>query len=86
MCARSSPPNRDQVHARLKARGIGVGVHYPPNNLQPAFAQWRRDLPATEQASHEILTLPFHHHLTEADIDQVVTEARTTLHAGQSQQ
>ncbi|MFF9706739.1 DegT/DnrJ/EryC1/StrS family aminotransferase [Streptomyces griseofuscus] len=86
-------PNRDQVHARLKARGIGVGVHYPPNNLQPAFAQWRRDLPATEQASHEILTLPFRQHLTEADIDQVVTalgqaltEARTTLHAGQSQQ
>ncbi|MER8062324.1 MULTISPECIES: DegT/DnrJ/EryC1/StrS family aminotransferase [unclassified Streptomyces] len=69
------------------------GVHYPPNHLQPAFAQWRRDLPATEQAGHEILTLPLHQHLTEADIDQVVTalgqaltEARTTPHADQSQQ
>ncbi|MFD8613023.1 DegT/DnrJ/EryC1/StrS family aminotransferase [Streptomyces sp. NPDC059631] len=66
-------PNRDEVHARMKASGIGVGVHYPPNHLQRAFARWRRDLPATEQAGAEILTLPLHQHLTEADIDQVVT-------------
>lgn len=66
-------PNRDEVHVQMKARGIGVGVHYPPNHLQPAFAQWRRVLPATEQAAGEILTLPFHQHLTENDIDQVVT-------------
>ncbi|MEV6057657.1 DegT/DnrJ/EryC1/StrS family aminotransferase [Streptomyces sp. NPDC052107] len=66
-------PYRDEVHAQMKARGIGVGVHYPPNHLQPAFAQWRRDLPATEQAGREVLTLPFHQHLTENDIDRVVT-------------
>ncbi|MFF7357222.1 DegT/DnrJ/EryC1/StrS family aminotransferase [Streptomyces filipinensis] len=66
-------PHRDKVHARMKARGIGVGVHYPPNHLQPAFAEWRRDLPATEQVGRELLTLPFHQHLAEADIDQVVT-------------
>ncbi|MEV6738637.1 DegT/DnrJ/EryC1/StrS family aminotransferase [Streptomyces sp. NPDC051104] len=66
-------PNRDEVHAQMKARGIGVGVHYPPNHLQPAFAQWRRDLPATEQVGAEVLTLPFHQHLSEADVDQVVT-------------
>ncbi|MEU2375822.1 DegT/DnrJ/EryC1/StrS family aminotransferase [Streptomyces misionensis] len=86
-------PNRDEVHARMRARGIGVGVHYPPNHLQPAFARWRRDLPATEQAGHEVLTLPLHQHLTEADIDQVVTalgrvltEAGTAPHAGRPQQ
>ncbi|MEV7501080.1 DegT/DnrJ/EryC1/StrS family aminotransferase [Streptomyces sp. NPDC093018] len=66
-------PNRDEVHKQMKARGVGVGVHYPPNHLQPAFAQWRRDLPATEQVGREILTLPFHQHLSENDIDQVVT-------------
>ncbi|MGW5285019.1 DegT/DnrJ/EryC1/StrS family aminotransferase [Streptomyces collinus] len=65
--------NRDQVHAHLKARGVGVGVHYPPNHLQPAFGQWRRDLPATEKIGRELLSLPFHQHLTENDIDQVVT-------------
>ncbi|MFF5663479.1 DegT/DnrJ/EryC1/StrS family aminotransferase [Streptomyces griseofuscus] len=66
-------PNRDEVHKQMKARGVGVGVHYPPNHLQPAFAQWRRDLPATEQVGREVLTLPFHQHLSENDIDQVVT-------------
>lgn len=64
-------PNRDKVFADLRARGVGVGVHYPPNHLQPAFAQWRRPLPATEQVAEEILTLPFHQHLTEDDIDHV---------------
>ncbi|WP_030181072.1 DegT/DnrJ/EryC1/StrS family aminotransferase [Streptomyces sp. NRRL S-813] len=66
-------PYRDEVFAQLKACGIGVGVHYPPNHLQPAFAEWTCDLPATEQVGREILTLPFHQHLTEADIGQVVT-------------
>ncbi|MEU9619146.1 DegT/DnrJ/EryC1/StrS family aminotransferase [Streptomyces sp. NPDC048155] len=66
-------PHRDQVFAELRARNIGVGVHYPPNHLQPAFATWRRSLLATEQAGEEILSLPFHQHLTEADIDHVVT-------------
>ncbi|WP_307160945.1 DegT/DnrJ/EryC1/StrS family aminotransferase [Streptomyces rishiriensis] len=57
----------------LKARGIGVGVHYRPNHLQPAFGRWRRDLPATEHVAGEILTMPFHQHLAETDIDHVVT-------------
>ncbi|MFI1767542.1 DegT/DnrJ/EryC1/StrS family aminotransferase [Streptomyces sp. NPDC020800] len=66
-------PHRDEVHAHMKARGIGVGVHYPPNHLQPAFTEWRRELPATEQVGAQVLTLPFHQHLTEADVGQVVT-------------
>ncbi|MFF7359097.1 DegT/DnrJ/EryC1/StrS family aminotransferase [Streptomyces filipinensis] len=66
-------PHRDEVHAQMKACGIGVGVHYPPNHLQPAFAEWRRDLPATERVGREIPDATFHQHLTEADIGQVVT-------------
>ncbi|MEU3092386.1 DegT/DnrJ/EryC1/StrS family aminotransferase [Streptomyces massasporeus] len=65
-------PHRDRVFQELRAQGIGVGVHYPPNHLQPAFAPWRRPLPATEQVGEEILSLPFHQHLTETDIDHVV--------------
>lgn len=53
-------PQRDRVHATLNGQGIGVGVHYPPNQLKPAFAQWRCDLPVTEQLGQEILSLPFH--------------------------
>ncbi|MGO4749614.1 DegT/DnrJ/EryC1/StrS family aminotransferase, partial [Streptomyces sp. 2MCAF27] len=60
---------RDRVFAELRARGIGVGVHYPPNHLQPAFVTWRRPLPTTEQIGKEVLSLPFHQHPTETDID-----------------
>ncbi|KMS74181.1 DegT/DnrJ/EryC1/StrS aminotransferase [Streptomyces viridochromogenes] len=72
-------PHRDQVFAELRAQGIGVGVHYPPNHLQPAFAAWRRTLPATEQAGQEILSLPFHQHLTERDIEHVVSALGQSL-------
>ncbi|WP_234433272.1 DegT/DnrJ/EryC1/StrS family aminotransferase [Streptomyces sp. NRRL WC-3549] len=74
-------PHRDHVFAHLRARNIGVGVHYPPNHLQPAFARWKRDLPATERASREILSLPFHQHLTEADVHRVVTALGQALKA-----
>ncbi|MFJ9318215.1 DegT/DnrJ/EryC1/StrS family aminotransferase [Streptomyces globisporus] len=74
-------PYRDQVFAHLRARDIGVGVHYPPNHLQPAFARWTRDLPATERLSREILSLPFHQHLTEADVRRVVTALGHALKA-----
>jgi dTDP-4-amino-4,6-dideoxygalactose transaminase len=53
-------PSRDTVHRLLREHGIGVGVHYPPNHLQPAFAPWHRSLPVTEQVGREILSLPFH--------------------------
>ncbi|MFE3526894.1 DegT/DnrJ/EryC1/StrS family aminotransferase [Streptomyces sp. NPDC059161] len=72
-------PHRDEVFANLRSRDIGVGVHYPPNHLQPAFAAWQRSLPATEQAGQEILSLPFHQHLTDADIDLVVIALEQAL-------
>ncbi|MFK0223774.1 DegT/DnrJ/EryC1/StrS family aminotransferase [Streptomyces vinaceus] len=74
-------PHRDAVFANLRRRDIGVGVHYPPNHTQPAFAAWHRPLPATEQAGEEILSLPFHQHLTEEDIDLVVTSLDQALKA-----
>ncbi|MGW1815037.1 DegT/DnrJ/EryC1/StrS family aminotransferase [Streptomyces sp. NPDC002125] len=74
-------PHRDHVFAHLRARNIGVGVHYPPNHLQPAFARWRRDLAATERVSREILSLPFHQHLTEADVHRVVSALGHALKA-----
>ncbi|MFI0219890.1 DegT/DnrJ/EryC1/StrS family aminotransferase [Streptomyces lydicus] len=63
--------HRDRVFAQPRVNDIGVGVHYPPNHLQVAFAPWRRPLPATELAGKEILSLPFHPHLTTTDIDVV---------------
>jgi dTDP-4-amino-4,6-dideoxygalactose transaminase len=63
--------DRDQVFDELRARGIGVGVHYPPNHLQPAFAAWHRPLPHTELAARQILSLPFHPALNHHDASRV---------------
>ncbi len=55
-------PNRDQVLARLTAAGIEAGIHYPvPLHLQKAYAELgmkQGDLPVTEAAAGEILSLP----------------------------
>ncbi|PKV82611.1 DegT/DnrJ/EryC1/StrS aminotransferase family protein [Streptomyces sp. TLI_146] len=76
---------RNEVFVHLRAANVGVGVHYPPNHLQPAFASWRRPLPVTEQVGAEILSLPFHQHLTGADVHHVVSTLRDALqHAGGS--
>jgi dTDP-4-amino-4,6-dideoxygalactose transaminase len=72
-------PARDQVFHLLRERGVGVGVHYPPNHLQPAFARWHRSLPVTETIGQQIMTLPFHQHLTDRDIQHVVTQLERAL-------
>lgn len=74
-------PRRDTVFEAMQTEGVAVGVHYPPNHLQPAFSPWHRDLPATEQVAQEILTLPFHPAMTGADVDHVVTVLGQALHA-----
>jgi dTDP-4-amino-4,6-dideoxygalactose transaminase len=72
-------PHRDQVFELLRDRDIGVGVHYPPNHLQPAFAPWRRSLPVTETTARQILSLPFHPAMTEHDVHHVVSTLRSAL-------
>ncbi|WP_338704342.1 DegT/DnrJ/EryC1/StrS aminotransferase family protein (plasmid) [Streptomyces sp. Q6] len=73
--------DRDRVWEFMHARGIGVGVHYPPNHTQPAFRPWHRPLPATERLGEEIMTLPFHQHLGPEDIHRVVDTLQQALAA-----
>ncbi|MSQ09993.1 MAG: DegT/DnrJ/EryC1/StrS family aminotransferase [Dehalococcoidia bacterium] len=69
---------RDAFRQHLAERGIGTLVHYPtPIYLQDAY----RDLgvtqgacPIAEQAAAQIVSLPLHPHLSEAEVD-LVTEA-----------
>lgn len=72
-------PDRDRIFHRMRAAGMGVGVHYPPNHLQPAFARWTTSLPSTEEIGRRILSLPFHPSLSHDDVDQVVAALRTAL-------
>jgi dTDP-4-amino-4,6-dideoxygalactose transaminase len=71
--------DRDRVFHALQQRGIGVGTHYPPNHLQPAFAACHRPLPVTERLGREILTLPFHQAMETEDVAAVVTALKGAL-------
>jgi dTDP-4-amino-4,6-dideoxygalactose transaminase len=67
---------RDAARAALAHDGIATGVHYPiPVHLQPAcsFLGYREgDLPQTERAAREVLSLPMYPELSEAQIEHVV--------------
>ena len=67
---------RDALQAFLKDRGIGTSIYYPlPLHLQPCFAYLgykQGQLPESERASKEVLSLPVFPELTRAQLDEVV--------------
>lgn len=65
--------NREEVIMALKAKGIAPGVHYLPNNEFPVFEKFYKkgSCPTMERISSEIISLPNHLQLTQADIDLV---------------
>ncbi len=75
--------NRDQVGERLKTRGIPTAVYYPKClHEQPVFAGlgYRAgDFPESEKAAREVLSLPMHPFLTEAEQDSVIAGVKAAL-------
>ncbi|WLR52858.1 DegT/DnrJ/EryC1/StrS family aminotransferase [Bacillus tianshenii] len=61
-------PKRNDLQVYLKSQGIASMVYYPkPLHLQPVFAELgykEGDLPITEQACEEVLSLPMYPELT----------------------
>jgi dTDP-4-amino-4,6-dideoxygalactose transaminase len=79
---------RDDLHRALAERDIGTGIHFPvPIHLQPASRQLgysAGDLPHTEQAAREVLSLPMYAELTPEQLDWV-TSAIRDARVGQAQ-
>jgi dTDP-4-amino-4,6-dideoxygalactose transaminase len=72
---------RDALRERLRAAGIGTGIHYPaPVHLQPAYrdrcAAGPSGLNVTERAARQILSLPMYPQLSDAMADRVIGEIR----------
>ena len=72
---------REATQARLRAAGIGTGIHYPqPVHLQPAYRDRIALGPArcqeTEVAAREVLSLPLYPELTDAEVAQVCGQLR----------
>jgi len=67
---------RQQVFSSLRERGIGVNVHYLPVHLHEYYRKrWTLQpglCPAAETAYEEILSLPIHAAMTDAEVNQVI--------------
>ncbi len=68
-------PDRDARQAKLHAAGIPTAVHYPvPLNEQPAYVHLCCPdcTPVAQQLAREVMSLPMHPDLSEADQDRIV--------------
>ena len=78
-------PDRDALGASLKAQGIPTAVYYPKClHEQPVFADCGYgpgDFPVSEKASREVISLPMHPFLSEADQDRIVAAVRAQAEA-----
>ena len=77
------PEDRDGFAAALQEQyGIGSGVYYPiPNHRLPSFGL-TLDLPETERAAREVLSLPVHPSLSQDDLERVVEAVNALAGAG----
>jgi dTDP-4-amino-4,6-dideoxygalactose transaminase len=69
-------PQRAALQARLKAEGIGTGIHYPvPVHLQSAYKDRVALGPAgcaeTARAAEEVFSLPMYPELTDAQVERI---------------
>ena len=75
--------DRDGLAKALREEhNIGSGMFYPVPNHRLAPFRSPVDLPVTEAAARECLSLPVHPSLTESDRDRIVTAVNTLAKAG----
>jgi perosamine synthetase len=77
------PEDRDGFATALREEHkVGCGVYYPiPNHRLPSF-RLELDLPETERAAQQALSLPVHPSLSQDDLERIVTAVNTLAKAG----
>lgn len=80
------PEDRDGfVRALREEYEVGSGVYYPiPNHRLPSLARFAPglDLPETERAAREVVSLPVHPSLSAGDIERIITAVNALAGAG----
>jgi dTDP-4-amino-4,6-dideoxygalactose transaminase len=67
---------RDALLEHLREDGVQASVHFVPLHAQPAFSEFGGSLPVAEQLFEELLTLPLHPELLDADVDYIAASVR----------
>ena len=77
------PEDRDGFAAALREQyNVGSGMFYPvPNHRLEPF-RVTKDLPETERAAAECLSLPVHPSLSEHDLERIVEAVNALAKAG----
>ncbi|WP_211489708.1 DegT/DnrJ/EryC1/StrS family aminotransferase [Georgenia thermotolerans] len=73
------------VAALREEHGVGSGVYYPiPNHRLESLASYAPglELPETERAAAEVISLPVHPSLTPEDLSRIVTSVNAVVKAG----
>jgi dTDP-4-amino-4,6-dideoxygalactose transaminase len=77
---------RDRIVTALREEHqVGTGVYYPiPNHQLRSLAPYAEglDLPVTQQLAREVISLPVHPSLSEADLERIVAAVNATVRAG----
>lgn len=65
--------HRDNFIKYMDSRGINCSVHFfTPLHKQPAFQEFKAELPFTEKVAKKIVSLPLYPDMTQAEVDYVI--------------
>jgi dTDP-4-amino-4,6-dideoxygalactose transaminase len=71
---------RAAVQRTLEAKGIATQIYYPiPNHALPMYAKEGRELPETDAAAREVLSLPIYPELSSADAGEIAKQLAAAL-------
>ena len=83
LCPIHHPPAEREAGRAFKRKGYPTAVYYPKClHEQPVFAELGfkpGDFPESERASREVLSLPMHPFLAEADQDKIIATVKKAL-------
>lgn len=75
--------NRDKFISTMRAKNVGVNVHYIPiysfSYYQENFDFNPEDFPATEDISKRIVTLPLFPKMTSDDVSDVIEAVKESI-------
>ena len=70
---------RDAVREALRTENIESGIHYKPNHLLSFYGGGKTRLPIAEELYSQMLTLPLHAELTDAEQERVIEALRNQI-------